>query len=394
MRGSTSLRAGAYPASIKRTYAVEHSARRASCSWLSPASRRADRIDPSCCVGLAITTMAASESQTRPLASRTNPARFCSAESPARWDPAAVDGVLVWAFLVEPDEFAHLRLRPWLILEERTGPLGPERFAVPRLAPEAGWPSHQAYITWHEAAINGETEPVAAQQELDHVHVFPGTPAAREQRPALIRAVIDLDLGQISPSALLAREQPWLFKTHAGGLEQSAARNARKQAQVTRERLAGAGGIPWAAFDRGRLPKAWWRHPDFLAALAEWQQHGYELAHRAANEDPGLAVTARDAALFCIRIAQREWSGLPPIGPGWSDEPEPADAGSNALVVARGLLEMSARESNEPTFERWAAALLASPGQSPGQSASHLATLERTGAVNELRAAWSKRVRG
>ncbi len=306
---------------------------------------------------------------------------------PMNWDLALIDGdgVLAWGFLVESGDLPRQRRRPWLILEVSIGELGVQRVAVPRLVPEAGWASSEAYASWLEAAIEGETDPIPAKVGLDDAHRL----LRWRLEPDRIRAVVSLDLRGMSPSELLQREEPWHFKEpHCGTDVNSVLRTRRRHAQEDREDLAAAGGLPWAAFEKGILPHDWRSHPSFLKALEDWRRHALDLGHRATWEDPQPEATARDAALFCIRLAGRQWSGLPAIGPEWSDVSGDVGGGRDTLAVARSLLQTSACQSNEATFERWAAGLLAAPGQPPGQSDWLLASLERTNSIGELRAAW------
>jgi len=236
-----------------------------------------------------------------------------------------------------------------------------------------------------EAAIEGETDPIPAKVGLDDADRLLRWRLA----PDRVRAVVNLDLRGMSPPELLRRDEPWHFKEpHCGTDVNSVLRTRRRHAQKDREDLATARGLPWAAFEKGRLPPDWRSHPSFLKALEDWWRHGLDLAHRATWEDQQPEATARDAALFCIRTAGRRWSGLPPIDPDWSDVPGDAGVGPNAIAVARSLLQTSARQSNEATFERWASGLLAAPRQPPEQGDWLLASLERTNSIGELRAAW------
>jgi hypothetical protein len=197
------------------------------------------------------------------------------------------EDLLAWAFLADLAGVAHLSRLPWLVLQERRGPLVGERFAVPRLVFEADWPSKQAQIT------------------LDDVPTFRDSSGARRARPLLIAELLALDIEGLTVRELVQRDRPELYASRGVRVKkENAEANLRRRRRRTRERLATAGALPWAAFERGELPQHWRQHPRFLEALDQWQRDG----------DP-----TREAALFCIKLALREWSNLPTPDDHWGD---------------------------------------------------------------------------
>jgi len=195
---------------------------------------------------------------------------------PTDWGLAAFYGLIVWGFLVEPDPHQHEQSPPWLVIDTQPGPLGAERFAVPRLVPQCEWADEAAGEPWHESAWNGEAVPLTGTQTI--VEVLDVEPIARGRRPNppyVLQRRIAITLER----DLQGRSMPDIARDHKLNPDDKvgADRLARRFGQKGRKLLSEHGGLPWAAFADGRLPRHWWQTAQFADALDRWHMHGSQL---------------------------------------------------------------------------------------------------------------------
>ena len=192
--------------------------------------------------------------------------------SPVVWPWRVVDGLVVWEFLGEPDPHRRRQRRPWLVIDEETGPFGVERFAVPRLVPSCEWADQTAIDAWHEDALRGVAAPIPTDETVIDARAAQPTERGRRANTepillARLAVVIECDLRQRSRSDL-ARERE-TTREKAG----TAKRNVSRDHRAGQELLWELGGLPWAAFDDGKLADRWWQCKNFAAALDRWCWH-------------------------------------------------------------------------------------------------------------------------
>ena len=321
----------------------------------------------------------------------SHPPRFVSPSvPPAVWSLRAIhatDGSLtVWEFLTEPEPHQHHErelhavvgnfpvrpheqrpeeCRPWLVISERVGLLGVERFAVPRLMPSCEWANEAAANAWHEAAFRGEATPISTRQTIIDARA---AQPSRSGRPANQQSVLSTrvatvcacDLERRIPAAIAADRQLDYSKTNTTQNWHENAERRRKTYEAARQSvyrdlkegrklLAQLGGLPWAAFPDGKLTDRWWQTEGFAAALEVWYGHAYQLAlaYRDGWERPvGTLSPAQHVVYVLLRLRDRHQ--LPPT----------------TLALAQAHLEDDARASDAHSHIEWVAGLLlaASPG--------------------------------
>jgi len=278
------------------------------------------------------------ESAPEPDESRTRYLAIPSA-APAVWPCAGVDGLVVWDFLGEPDPHRVGQRRPWLLVNDRPGPFGAERFAVPRLVPSCEWADQAASDSWHEDAFRGVMAPIPTHETV--IDARAAQPSQRGRRAnersvllARIAVVIECDLRQRSTRDL-ARE-----RETSGEDAGTAQRNVRRDRQEGRKLLAGLGGLPWAAFPGGELAERWWQSEKFAADLDRWCWHASLLAYRDKWERPVHALSpAQEVVYRLLRLPD-----------GQRLRPE-------TLAVARATLEVDAGASDALSVDQWVARL-------------------------------------
>jgi hypothetical protein len=294
----------------------------------------------------------------------TDLGRFVPAENPAEWPRAYGEELLHWKFL---DEVSAKPVRPWLVIEETSSSLGVVRFAVPRLAPEAGWADRDAYCAWEESTWRGETTPIAATLSVDEAAARLPRSRTRPRwasRDRLISLAVRADFEGKSSAAIVEEDGE-------GELRGERTRSVRRQAQGAREFLAAVGALPWAAFEDGDLHHCsgpWWRAPQFEQGLAAWRSDGTDLSWRHGRENGPEPDPVREAASVILRAP-------------WVS-PDPGVA-----VAARAILAASASDF-EGSIERWLDGLIAYPHQSTECRQDLVRRSDENGSAAELRAIW------
>lgn len=294
----------------------------------------------------------------------TDLARFVPAEDPAEWPRAYGEELLHWKFL---DEVSAKTVRPWLVIEETPSSLGAVRFAVPRLAPEAGWPDRDAYCAWEESTWRGETIPVAAALSVEEAaaRLTPSRTRPRwASRERLVSLAVRADFEGKSSAAIVEEDGD-------SELRGERTRSVRKQTQRAREFLAAVGALPWAAFGDGDLNRCsgpWWTAPQFERGLAAWRSDATDLSWRQGRETGPEPDPVREAASVILRAP-------------WVS-PDPGVA-----VAARAILVASASDF-EGSVERWLENLIAYPHQSAECRQDLVMRTDQDGRAAELRAIW------
>lgn len=286
---------------------------------------------------------------------------------PAEWSFRAIDEVVVWEFLIEPDPHRRGERPPWLVIDEQQGPFGVERLAVPRLIPSCEWVNPAAADQWHESAWRGEAVPIpACEAAIDARDAEPFHRGRRANESPILRVrlavVIDCDLRQRSPSAIACERKLAPLD------EENARRNVYRDRQEGRSVAARLGGLPWAAFPNGRLPERWWQAEEFAAALGQWHWHASQLAYREKWERP----------VHTLSPAQEVVYNLLRLSDGQCPRPE-------TLAVARARLVADARASDARSVDQWVARL---------ESAARPGCVDPHGLLHHfpvLREAWASR---
>jgi hypothetical protein len=264
---------------------------------------------------------------------------------------------------------AHHPVRPWLIVEEAESAIGPVRFCLPRVAPEAGFTDRESYEAWERATWEGQTEPLVAAPTLEEAFAaLPASPTRPRwaDRERLLALVLQADLAGRTTSEILA-------ESGEVDLAGEPARTLRRQIRRGRDLMATLGVLPWAVLDLNADPalrREWWRRPGFAEGLLRWRGDATDLSWRAARERPPTPDPARDAASLARRSL-------------W------VSADSRALALARSRLRASARVYGSDVDD-WLKTLIAHSHQSEEWRADLVLRADAEGSAAELRAIWAQ----
>lgn len=286
------------------------------------------------------------------------------AGSPPGWDRRATGEIVHWSFL---DAVCDKPVRPWLVVSEESSSIGPVRFAVPRLVPEAGWIDSRAYRVWEEMTWRGGNSSLPAVVDIAEgaAGLARGRTRPRWSDPARLAGVaIRADLLGMS-SAEIVREDG------EDSLAGDRARGVRKEIGRGRELLAALGALPWAAVDGPTVVAAgsWWRTSAFGRSLGLWRRDATNLSWRRARETGPPDDPAREAGGLLLRAPWRP----PPSG---------------AAILARGRLQESAL-GFEGSCQEWLEALIAYPHQSAECRQDLVHRAEENGSATALIGIWS-----
>ncbi len=262
-------------------------------------------------------------------------------ETPPPWSCRVVDGLVVWDFL--PDSWEPL---PWLVIHEQQGPFGLERVAIPRLVQRDKYAAETEKAV--DKALAGEAVPslqVVTVEALVEAEREAATARTANEPPTLARRlavllVADLYGRSIEEIARWTADDPGLEGIDKwSALVDRQRRNAKRRAEhdrsMARKLVGRFGGLPFAAFPDGKLPKGWWHAPEVVAALDVWRRTS--LPSAVTMPRPEWPSARRVVAL----LRCRHDDGQPPLPP-------------ETMAVARDVLERDARASDARTsVEQW-----------------------------------------
>jgi hypothetical protein len=275
----------------------------------------------------------------------------------------ARDEVVYWAFL---DAISDKPSRPWLIVREQRSSIGPVRFVVPRLVPEAGWVDSRTYAAWEEAAWRGEVVSIPAVVDVaDAAAELPrGRTRPRWIDPRrLVSVAVRADLDGMSSTEIVREDG----EEHLRG---DRARTVRKEIQRGRALLAAVGALPWVAIEAA--PKAgsapWWETDALGPSLGQWRRDATNLSWRRGRE----AAPPDDPARVAAGMLQR--------APWRAPAPE-------ELALARGRLSESAARF-EGSRQEWLEYLVAYPHQTPECRRDLADRAKADGSATELNEIW------
>jgi hypothetical protein len=287
---------------------------------------------------------------------------FVPAGHPSAWDRAARDEVVYWAFL---DAVCDKPLRPWLIVREEPSAIGSVRFAVPRLAPEAGWIDSQTYKAWEEAAWRGKAVSIPSAVGIaEGAGKLPRGPTRpRWSDPErLVSVAVRADLFGMSSDKIVSEDGE-------DSLMGERARGVRYEIQRGRDLLAAIGALPWVAMDKPvRASAPWWNSKAFGRSLGRSRRDATNLSWRRREMGPP-DDPAREAAGLLLRAP-------------W----QPPSAGEAAL--ARGRLKESASDF-EGSRQEWLERLIAYPHQTAECRQDLVHRAEEDGSATALINIWS-----
>lgn len=284
---------------------------------------------------------------------------------PSGWEEAADGDLLYWAFL---DQVTDKPVRPRLVVEEAGSAIGPVRFAVPRLVPEAGWVDARDYRAWEEATWRGEVTRIPAVVTVEEAAArLPRAPTRpRWSEPSrLVSATVRADLRDMTSTEILRED----------GEEELAgepARGVRLRIQRGRDLLAAIGALPWVVTEeagRGGTRGRWWRQAALGPALRRWRSDATNLSWRRPREEGVVEHDpVREAAAFLQRAP-------------WTSP------GPREMALARTRVRGSAI-AFEGSCAEWLESLLAYPHQSPQTRRDLVRRADEQGAADELRRVW------
>ena len=287
---------------------------------------------------------------------------FVPAGHPCDWDLAGRDEVVYWAFL---DAVCDKPLRPWLVVGEERSAHGTVKFAVPRLAPEAGWIDSHALKEWEEEAWRGEVVSIPSAIGITEgaAKLPPAPTRPRWSDPErLVNVAVRADLSGMSSEKIVSEDGE-------DSLMGERARGVRYEIQRGRDLLAAMGALPWVAMDKPvRASAPWWSSEAFGRSLGRWRRDATNLSWRrqamGPPDDP-----AREAAGLLLRAPWR-----------------PHSTGEAAL--ARGRLKESASDF-EGSRQEWLEHLIAYPHQTAECRQDLVHRAEQDGSATALIDVWS-----
>ena len=290
---------------------------------------------------------------------------FVPAGQPSDWDWAARDEVVYWAFLDAVCDKPH---RPLLIVQQEDSSIGPVRFAVPRLVPEAGWVDSQTYTAWEEAAWRGEVASIPSVVGItERAAALPRsrTRPRWSDPERLVSVALRADLLGMNSTEILREDSE-------ESLRGDRARGVRKEIERGRDLLTAVGALPWVAMG-GRPTRAasapWWRTTTFGQSLGQWRRDATNLSWRRAREEGPPDDPAREAAGLLLRAP---WQA-------------PA---RGELALARGRLRESASRF-QGSRQEWLERLIAYPHQTAECRQDLAHRVEQDGSAIELIGIWS-----